>query len=539
MKANLFSITKLSAFLILTLVLGCRKDENNNPKCEIISPSENQEIVKGLVFLITVDVSDNDGTIDEVQFYVDGIGIGSSVTFPYNYPWVTLSENTGSHTIKIKCLDNAGGSSEDEVTVNLINAPGLPVAEFSSANPIGLAPHTVSFVDESTNYPFSWLWYFGDGGTSTEQNPTHTYQVSGDYTVSLMVTNLLGSDINEKIDFVKVSNGEPVANFTSNISQGVVPLSINFSDNSSFNPTNWYWDFGDGSQSTDQNPFHIYTIEGTYTVTLIVGSTLGKDTIEKPGYIVAQPFTVDDFDGNVYSTIIIGDQTWMKENLKTTHYSDGSPIPYVTDNSEWINLLDNQTDRAYCYYDNNTGSEYGALYTFAAALNGENPSNENPSGVQGVCPSGWHLPSDNEWKQLEMFLGMSQSTADLDDYRGTYEGEALKETGTDHWEYNHYASNLTGFTAFGGGYRYKDGDFYYLKEQGTWWSSTSEISDGGTIRALEDLNTKIGRFSGYKSSGFSVRCLKDKSTIKREAFQDSNLYQKNELIPKMRNNPGL
>ena len=510
MKARLYSITKAVLILTLIFAVSCNKDENKNPSCEIISPTDNQEIVKGQTVHITVDASDGDGTVEEVQFSVDETGIGSSVSFPYSFPWTTLNESIGTRIIKIKCLDNDGGSSEDQVSINLIDAGGPPVANFSSANPCGLVPHTVSFADESANYPISWLWYFGDGGISTEQNPSYTYQSPGDYTVSLMVTNLLGTDELEKVGFVRISNGEPAANFTSDLVQGVVPLSVSFSDISSFDPTNWFWDFGDGNTSTERNPIHIYTIEGDYTVSLIAENAHGTDTIKKSGFIIAEPFMVSDYDGNVYSTIIIGNQTWMKENLYTTHYSDGTPIPHISDNTEWAALEDNFSDKAYCYYNNDAGSAYGVLYTFGAVLNGENPSGENPSGVQGICPTGWHLPSDNEWKQLEIFLGMSESTADLDDFRGTDEGGKLKGSGTSHWESpNTGATNLSNFTALPGGTRHTDGLFYHIKLLGYWWSSTSEIEGSGVIRELHYSSSKVGRFSNYSSGGLSVRCVKD------------------------------
>lgn len=99
-------------------------------------------------------------------------------------------------------------------------------------------------------------------------------------------------------------------------------------------------------------------------------------------------------------------------------------IPLVTDNTQWDNLGDNSTDKAYCYYNNNANNEadtYGALYTLAAATNGTT-SSTNPSGVQGVCPAGWHLPSDEEWTELTDYLG-EESVA----------GGKLKETGTTHW----------------------------------------------------------------------------------------------------------
>lgn len=118
-----------------------------------------------------------------------------------------------------------------------------------------------------------------------------------------------------------------------------------------------------------------------------------------------------DYDGNTYFAKQIGDQWWMVNNLRTTRYSDGEQIMMVESPAEWAAL--NTGDRAYCYYDNNQGDEariYGALYTWAAAMGGAASSESTPSGIQGVCPDGWHLPSDREWMELEMHPGGGTST---------------------------------------------------------------------------------------------------------------------------------
>ncbi|MCK4747708.1 MAG: hypothetical protein KAT15_11750, partial [Bacteroidales bacterium] len=195
--------------------------------------------------------------------------------------------------------------------------------------------------------------------------------------------------------------------------------------------------------------------------------------------------TVTDYDGNEYQVVMIGFQNWMAENLKVTHYADGTPIPFVEDQAAWGNM--GPADKAYCYYDNNTthAETYGALYTWAAAMNGDTSSYLNPSGVQGVCPSGWHLPSDIEWKQLEMYLGMSQEDADLDSWRGTDEGGKLKETDTIHWnDPNTGANNSSGFTAMPGGDRHDKGNFINMHLSAVFWSSTEGISNHAWYRSL-------------------------------------------------------
>jgi uncharacterized protein (TIGR02145 family) len=221
--------------------------------------------------------------------------------------------------------------------------------------------------------------------------------------------------------------------------------------------------------------------------------------------------TMTDFDGNSYGTIAIGDQTWMAENLKVTHYADGTAISLVTVESEWDAL--EYTAKAYCWYDNMTeySDTIGALYTWAAAMNGAESSVSIPSGVQGVCPDGWHIPSDAEWKTVEIFLGMSETDADNSDWRGTDEGAQLKETGYSHWEGAITGgSNSSGFTALPGGFRGVEGEFFSEGQYGTFWTATGQSgTEKAWYRALYYNKETSYRQYNYMSQGFSVRCVKD------------------------------
>jgi uncharacterized protein (TIGR02145 family) len=208
------------------------------------------------------------------------------------------------------------------------------------------------------------------------------------------------------------------------------------------------------------------------------------------------PATVSDYDGNVYNTVQIGNQCWMKENLKTTKYNNGTDIPLVTDNIEWGNL----TTPGYCWYDNAEASykkTYGALYNWYTVSTGN------------LCPTGWHVPTDGEWKQLEMYLGMSQSDADtFGCIRGTDEGGKLKETGTTHWASpNTGATNETGFTALPGG-QCEEGYFDGIGIKGRWWSSSESSQASAWRRSLTEQNSTIYRTSHNKKNGYSVRCLR-------------------------------
>lgn len=208
--------------------------------------------------------------------------------------------------------------------------------------------------------------------------------------------------------------------------------------------------------------------------------------------------TVFDFDGNVYNTIQIGDQVWMAENLKVTHYRNGDVIQNVTDKTQWSNL----TTGAYNSYDTNDSNidTYGLLYNWYTV----NDSSE-------LAPAGWHIPSDEEWKRLEMYLGMSQSETDITGYgRGTNEGGQLKEKGATHWiSPNTGATNSSGFSAVPGGYCGYYGTFGDIGGCAIFWSSTESNSYTAWCRGLISSSSVISRYSSSKQDGFSVRCLKD------------------------------
>ena len=207
--------------------------------------------------------------------------------------------------------------------------------------------------------------------------------------------------------------------------------------------------------------------------------------------------TVTDIDGNVYQTVTIGTQVWMMENLKVTHYRNGDPIPHVTDNGEWESL----SEGACWEYDNEVHNvpTHGRLYNWFAVNDSRN-----------ICPEGWHVPTDEEWKQLEMYLGMSQSEADATVWRGTDEGGKLKEAGYAHWFFpNTGATNESGFTASANSNRYYDGTFINMRYSAHYWSLSASGSLSAWYRYLGYNNSEVGRNSHNKNCGFTVRCVKD------------------------------
>lgn len=200
----------------------------------------------------------------------------------------------------------------------------------------------------------------------------------------------------------------------------------------------------------------------------------------------APELTVTDEDGNVYSTVQIGDQVWMAENLKTTTYNDGTSIDLVTYNTAW----ENNATGAYCWYDNDSttyADTYGALYNWYAVNTGN------------LCPDGWHVPTDAEWNALEAYIAS-------DGHSGT-EGTALKATSG--WYNDGNGTDDYGFSALPGGRRLSNGSFYHEGDFGYYWSSTENGSIEAWGRRFSYSSSDVTRSSYRKENGFSVRCLRD------------------------------
>ncbi|HEX2899697.1 MAG TPA: PKD domain-containing protein, partial [Bacteroidia bacterium] len=219
-------------------------------------------------------------------------GDGGSSTL--NSPTHTYNA-TGAFTITLIATD-ANGCTDTLIRNAYVNI-GSVTAAFSPSTTVICEGQSVTFTDNSTGNPNAWQWDFGDGGSSTAQNPTHAYATAGTYTVSLIATNGACGDTLVQTALITV-NPAPVANFLADTTQScAVPLLVNFTDLSTGNPTSWLWDFGDGNTSTTQNPSHTYTAPGTYTVSLTVtGPNVCTDAVTFNNYIqITEP--VADFVG--------------------------------------------------------------------------------------------------------------------------------------------------------------------------------------------------------------------------------------------------
>ena len=210
---------------------------------------------------------------------------------------------------------------------------------------------------------------------------------------------------------------------------------------------------------------------------------------------------VTDIDGNVYHTVVIGNQTWMLENLKVIHYRNGDLIG--TTSPATLDILSESNPKYQWAYNGNEDNAdiYGRLYTWYAISDSRN-----------ICPVGWHIPSDEEWKELELQLGMSQADADGTDFRGTDEGCQLAGQDT-LWNFGILIDNpryaLSGFTANPAGFHHPNGTFQHLGNYTHWWTSTEYDTYSAWYRELCINYTGIKRNSYGKTVAFSVRCIKD------------------------------
>jgi uncharacterized protein (TIGR02145 family) len=193
-----------------------------------------------------------------------------------------------------------------------------------------------------------------------------------------------------------------------------------------------------------------------------------------------------DIEGNVFKTVKIGNQVWMAENLKVTHFRNGDSIPQVTDDSQWYDLLSS----AYCDYDNDSSKVevYGRLYNWYAV-----------NDRRRLAPQGWHIPSNAEWQTLINYLGGDEVA-----------GGKIKETGTEYWTApNTGATNESGFTALPGGFRDAYGNFNSMGGSAWFWTAMESSDNAAWYWMLSNSQANAVNDPYSKRSAYAVRCIKD------------------------------
>jgi len=250
------------------------------------------------------------------------------------------------------------------------------------------------------------------------------------------------------------------------------------------------------------NCFEFYAFGAWHTI-----SCVQKPCADLPPHVSGYPFyeLINPYgDGKNYKIVEIGNQCWFAENLNT---------------GTFVAVSEEQNEpgiQKYCY--NNSPSNcniFGGLYQWEQMMNGEESSSANPSGVKGICPTGWHLPSDSEWKQLEVFLGMTQEQADGTNWRGTDEGQKL--AGNEQlWTNGALDGNGSGLPPFGesgfdalpGGHSFNQ--LFFLNNASAFFFTTTQYEDIYAFgRRINSNNTRINRNHSSKNNAFSVRCLKN------------------------------
>lgn len=348
-------------------------------------------------------------------------------------------------TVNSKTIDGAGGGSFKSLLYGLIPNTTYYIRAYATNNTGTAYGITLSFKTTDSQIPVLY--------TSGVSNVSDVSATSGGLVIYEGISSVTSRGVcwktihNPTIQDNKTSDGVGSGIFTSNIT-GLIAN------------TTYY--------------IRSYAINnaGTGYGDEVVIKTNGNDTI------------VTDIDGFTYHLVTIGSQVWMKENLKTTKYCNGDPIPNITDDNQWGKL----TTGAYSNYNNDTnnGNIYGHLYNWYAVVDGRN-----------ICPIGWHVPSENEWTSLI-------------DYLGGYiiGGSLLKEKGTKHWQSpNTGATNESGFTALPSGFR--GGSFSNIKNIGYWWSSTEKSSKFSYRLSLSYNKSTIDTLSPNKENGYAIRCLRD------------------------------
>lgn len=216
------------------------------------------------------------------------------------------------------------------------------------------------------------------------------------------------------------------------------------------------------------------------------------------GGIVSNPGAGVTFGGYSYTSVVLGNgQEWLAENLRTTTYANGDPIPNVAGGFQWGGL----TTGAWAHYENNASYEnpYGKLYNWYAVADPRN-----------VCPTGWHIPTDAEWNTLVGYLDPSYDAGAFGIQSSTA-GGMMKSTGTQYWQApNTGATNESGFSGLPGGSCDPDeGTFSFLGDYGFWWSVSEIPAEQAWYRYMGDFNADILRYNNNKRNGYSVRCLRD------------------------------
>ena len=409
--------------------------------------------------------------------------------------WQTLIDYLGGDDLAGGKLKEVGSSHWDDPNEGATNAskftalPGGFYIYYEGTTAIGGLGSNAAFWS-SSDYNDESAWFLSLSSESSSIERSSTVK-----NCCFSVRCVLGENDSNSLSYIIIT---PESVVLENSEKQKFGCTAYYSDGTSKSiTTDVSWTITPGYAGTI-NESGEFTADETHTGTEIVTANYGRFSVQATVSVESSTHetgTVTDIDGNVYQTVKIGDQWWMAENLKVTHYRNGDVIPNVMAISTGTDV----STGSYCAYDNNKSNvnTYGYLYNWYAVDDNRN-----------ICPVGWHVPTDEEWKELEMHLGINQSETDNADWRGTDEGGKLKETGVTHWTSpNIGATNEVGFSALPGGYQNPSGYFYDIGLLAHFWSSSEHDGFSAWYRSLYYSHSDIYRSRYNKSFWFSVRCI--------------------------------
>ncbi|AAM07631.1 PKD domain-containing protein [Methanosarcina acetivorans] len=363
-----------------------------------------------------------------------------------------------------------------------------PAANFTADETTGSGSLTVQFNDTSTGGPTSWFWDFGDGNTSTEQNPVHEYTTNGTYTVSLKAINEFGNDSEVREGYITVEYKDPrspVVDFTADPVSGAFPLTVNFTDASTGNPTGWFWDFGDGNTSTEQNPVHVYADSGKYTVKLTATNEFGSSYLVKTDYI--EPYG------------ILADTPWPKFRMDARNSGISPYTGPQTNNTIW-NIT---TDASFSSSSSFSIGSDGTIY-FGGGYSDYNVYALNPDGTL-------------KWNYTvgKSIYGTPTISSDGTIYFGSSDKNcyALNPDGTLKWSYT-TDSTLAASPAIG-----SDGTIYFGGQSGH--------GTDGTVYAMNPDGTLKWSYTDSDAAIASVSPAIGSDETIYVPFQDGTVYALN------------
>ena len=255
------------------------------------------------------------------------------------------------------------------------------------------------------------------------------------------------------------------------------------------------------------------------------GNDNGSGNIENPSTAIVLHNAVTDIDGNSYDAVQIGNQVWMAENLRTTRYADGTAIPMGDTISRTQPYRYAPGEHQSNEENMNNVPHYGYLYNWPAVMHGESSSASNPSGIQGICPTGWHVPSDAEWTQLTSYMetqpiyiagDASNHIAKALAANWGWSSDVESVVGTDVVGLNLGSNNASGFSALPAGWcSFLSSDIIYVQKfcnfgyEALFWTGTECFESGAYQRDIISDHSIVKRDYKYKELGISVRCVKD------------------------------